>query len=107
MKFAFIAAEKAAFPVRVLCRTLEVSRAGFYAWHTRPPAARTLADQLARNPPIAMRYILEAVNHGLEMPTADGLHLEATLFGLVAASADMREGTRAFLEKRKPEFTGR
>ena len=45
MKFAFIAAEKATFPVRVLCRTLEVSRAGFYAWHTRPPAARTLADQ--------------------------------------------------------------
>jgi putative transposase len=45
VKFAFIAAEKATFPVRVLCRTLEVSRAGFYAWHTRPPAARTLADQ--------------------------------------------------------------
>ena len=45
MKFAFIAAEKASFPVRVLCRTLEVSRAGFYAWQTRPPAARTVADQ--------------------------------------------------------------
>ena len=45
MKFAFIAAEKATFPVRVLCRTLEVSRAGFYAWQTRPPAARTVADQ--------------------------------------------------------------
>ena len=45
MKFAFIAAEKAVFPVRVLCRTLEVSRAGFYAWRTRPPAARTQADQ--------------------------------------------------------------
>jgi enoyl-CoA hydratase len=70
-------------------------------------AARTLASELARQAPIAMRYILEAVNHGLEMPTADGLHLEATLFGLVAASDDMREGTRAFLEKRKPEFTGR
>jgi hypothetical protein len=45
VKFAFIAAEKARFPVRVLCRTLKVSRAGFYAWHTRPPAARTQADQ--------------------------------------------------------------
>jgi putative transposase len=45
VRFAFIAAEKATFPVRVLCRTLEVSRAGFYAWHTRPPAARTLADR--------------------------------------------------------------
>ncbi len=41
MKFAFIAAEKARYPVRVLCRTLAVSRAGFYAWHTRPPALRT------------------------------------------------------------------
>ena len=41
MKFAFIVAEKASYPVRVLCRTLEVSRAGFYAWHRRPPAART------------------------------------------------------------------
>jgi putative transposase len=45
VKFAFIAAEKAAFPVRVLCRTLEVSRAGFYAWQTRPPAARAQVDQ--------------------------------------------------------------
>jgi transposase InsO family protein len=45
VKFAFIAAEKARYPVRVLCRVLEVSRAGFYAWHTRPPAARTQQDQ--------------------------------------------------------------
>jgi enoyl-CoA hydratase len=69
-------------------------------------AVRQLASELARQAPVAMRYILDAVNHGLEMPTADGLHLEATLFGLVAASDDMREGTRAFLEKRKPEFKG-
>jgi transposase InsO family protein len=45
VKFAFIAAEKATYPVRVLCRTLAVSRAGFYAWHTRPPASRTQQDQ--------------------------------------------------------------
>ena len=45
MKFAFIAAEKAIYPVRVLCRTLAVSRAGFYAWHTRPPAPRAQQDQ--------------------------------------------------------------
>jgi putative transposase len=45
VKFAFIAAEKARYPVRVLCRTLAVSRAGFYAWHTRPPAPRTHQDQ--------------------------------------------------------------
>ncbi len=48
MKFAFIAGEKAAFPVTVLCRTLAVSRAGFYAAQARPPAARARADgQLA------------------------------------------------------------
>lgn len=45
MTFVFIAAEKAPYPVRVLCRTPEVSRAGFYAWHLRPPAARTQQDQ--------------------------------------------------------------
>ena len=63
----------------------------------------------ARGARSALRGLVRLVglHHGLEMPTADGLHLEATLFGLVAASDDMREGTRAFLEKRKPEFTGR
>lgn len=45
MRFAFIVAEKAAYPVRLLCHTLQVSRAGFYAWHTRPPAPRTRADE--------------------------------------------------------------
>ena len=54
-----------------------------------------------------MRYIIDAINHGLEMPFAEGCGYEATLFGLVAATDDMREGTRAFLEKRKPEFKGR
>ena len=44
MRFAFIATEKAAFPVRLLCRTLQVSRAGFYAWQTRPPAQRQQDD---------------------------------------------------------------
>ena len=68
--------------------------------------ARTLADQLARNAPIAMRYILDAVNRGLEMPFAQAAEYEATLFGLVAATDDMREGTRAFLDKRKPDFKG-
>ncbi len=45
MRFAFIATEKAAFPVRLLCRTLQVSRAGFYAWQARPPAPRVQADE--------------------------------------------------------------
>jgi enoyl-CoA hydratase len=69
--------------------------------------ARTLAEQLAGNAPIATRYILDAVNRGLEMPFAEAAAYEATLFGLVAATDDMREGTRAFLEKRKPDFKGR
>jgi len=69
--------------------------------------ARTLADQLAGHAPIAMRYILDAVHRGLEMPFAEAAEYEATLFGLVAATDDMREGTRAFLDKRKPDFKGR
>jgi enoyl-CoA hydratase len=69
--------------------------------------ARTLADQLAANAPLATRYIIDVVNRGLEMPFAEAAEYEATLFGLVSASDDMREGTRAFLEKRKPAFKGR
>jgi enoyl-CoA hydratase/carnithine racemase len=70
-------------------------------------AARALASLLAAKAPIAVRYIIDAVNKGLQMPFADGQIFEATLFGLVAATEDMREGTRAFLEKRKPEFRGK
>ena len=69
--------------------------------------ARSLAADLAQKSPTAMQFVLAAVNEGLEMPFAEGCAYEATLFGLSAATADMREGTRAFLEKRKPEFTGR
>jgi enoyl-CoA hydratase len=68
--------------------------------------ARKLAGRLAANAPIAMRYIMSAINDGLDMPFADACAYEATLFGLVASTEDMREGTRAFLEKRKPEFKG-
>ena len=66
-----------------------------------------LATLLSSKPPIAVRYIIEAVHKGLQMPAAEGLRFEATLFGLVASTEDMREGTRAFLEKRKPAFKGR
>jgi enoyl-CoA hydratase len=69
--------------------------------------AKKLAAALAAKAPIAVRYILEAVHKGLEMPFAQAQIFEATLFGLVASTEDMREGTRAFLEKRKPEFTGK
>ena len=69
--------------------------------------ARKLASQLATSAPVAVRYIIDAVNNGLEMPFAEACRYEATLFGLVASTDDMREGTRAFLEKRKPAFTGK
>jgi enoyl-CoA hydratase len=68
---------------------------------------RALAADLASKPAIALRYAIEAVNQGLEMPFAEGCRLEAALFGMLTATEDMREGTRAFLEKRKPEFKGR
>jgi enoyl-CoA hydratase/carnithine racemase len=68
--------------------------------------ARALAQALAAKPPIAVRYIIEAVNRGLQMPFSDAQAFEATLFGLVSGTADMREGTRAFLDKRKAVFEG-
>jgi enoyl-CoA hydratase len=68
--------------------------------------ARKLAGELASKAPIAMQYIIEAVNRGLEISFDKGAFLEATLFGLVASTEDMREGTKAFLEKRKPQFRG-
>jgi enoyl-CoA hydratase len=69
--------------------------------------ARTLARTLAAKAPIAMRYILDVVASGADMAAADAERYEATLFGLVSTTDDMREGTRAFLDKRKPTFTGR
>jgi enoyl-CoA hydratase len=69
--------------------------------------AKKLAATLAAKAPIAVRYILEAVHKGVEMPFAQAQIFEATLFGLVASTEDMREGTKAFLEKRKAEFRGK
>jgi enoyl-CoA hydratase len=68
---------------------------------------RKLAGQLAANAPVAARYIIDAVHRGFEMPFAEACRYEATLFGLVASTGDMREGTAAFLEKRKPQFKGK
>ena len=70
-------------------------------------AALALAMELAAKAPVAARAILEAVHKGLQMPFAEGQAYEATLFGLVATTEDMQEGTRAFLEKRRPAFRGR
>jgi len=69
--------------------------------------AKALAVSLAAKAPVAVRYILEAVAGGLEMKFADAQDYEATLFGLVSTTEDMREGTKAFLEKRKADFKGR
>ena len=69
--------------------------------------ARALAAELAAKPPIALRYAMAAINNGLEMPFAEACQLEASLFGMVTTTEDMKEGTKAFLEKRKPEFRGK
>jgi enoyl-CoA hydratase len=69
--------------------------------------AEAIARKIIANPPVAVKYALEAVERGMEMPQEEGLYLEATLFGLCCATQDMREGTRAFLEKRPPKFEGR
>jgi enoyl-CoA hydratase len=70
-------------------------------------AAKTLAVELAAKPPIALRYAIAAINAGLDMPFAQACQFEASLFGMVTTTDDMREGTAAFLEKRKAEFKGR
>ena len=69
--------------------------------------ALELARRIAANGPVACRYAMEAIGRGLEMPMAEGQLLEATLFGLCAATSDTREGMSAFLEKRPARFTGR
>ena len=61
----------------------------------------------AATAPIAVKLALEAVNKGLEAGQSDGLLLEASYFGLCAATEDKKEGTTAFLEKRAPRFQGR
>lgn len=69
-------------------------------------AAESLAREIASLAPLAIRACLEAVIKGAELPLAEGLALEAKLFAGLFASDDVREGTRAFLEKRSPVFKG-
>jgi enoyl-CoA hydratase/carnithine racemase len=71
------------------------------------PAAETLAKKIIANAPLAVKFTMEAIERGVEMPQEEGQFLEATLFGICAATEDMREGTRAFLEKRSAQFRGK
>ena len=69
--------------------------------------AREVLGQILSKGPLAVQYALEATHRGSDMALDDGLYMEATLFGMACGTEDMKEGTKAFLEKRKPEFRGR
>ena len=69
--------------------------------------ARAIAAKILENGPVAVALCLDAVNRGLEMPLGEALGWEAAQFGLSCATEDIREGTQAFLEKRKARFQGR
>ncbi len=69
--------------------------------------ALKLAEMLAASAPIAMQHILQAIQHGADLPLDAALEMETQLFALCCSTRDMHEGTSAFLEKRAAEFTGR
>jgi enoyl-CoA hydratase/carnithine racemase len=71
------------------------------------PRAEAIAAKIIANAPLAVQYAMEAVNKGMEMTLAEGLYLEATLFGLCCSTEDKKEGTAAFLEKRPAVFRGK
>jgi enoyl-CoA hydratase len=69
-------------------------------------AARAMLGTMLAQGPLALAHCIEAVDRGLDMGLDDAIAMEASHFGLLSATADMAEGTRAFLEKRAPTFTG-
>jgi enoyl-CoA hydratase/carnithine racemase len=69
--------------------------------------AEAILKQISANAPIAVKFSLEAANKGMETSQGEGLALEASYFGICAATEDKKEGTSAFLEKRAPQFHGR
>jgi enoyl-CoA hydratase/carnithine racemase len=71
------------------------------------PRAEAILNKIGSNAPVAVKFALEATNKGLETSQSEGLLLEASYFGLCAATEDKKEGTSAFLEKRAPQFHGR
>jgi enoyl-CoA hydratase len=70
------------------------------------PAVTAMLQTIMSNSPLAVSHCIEAVNSGYDLPLADAMTLEATAFGLLASTQDKQEGTRAFLEKRAPKFSG-
>ncbi len=71
------------------------------------PEAEALLRKMLASAPVSLRFTIEAVNAGLEMPMDEALLLETTLFGLLCTTEDMKEGTKAFLEKRAAKFQGK
>jgi enoyl-CoA hydratase len=69
--------------------------------------SEALLRKMLANAPLSLRFTLEAVNNGLEMPMDEAQFLEATLFALLSTTEDKKEGTTAFLEKRPPKFQGK
>jgi len=69
--------------------------------------AEAIAEKIVANAPISVQYTMEAVHRGLEMSLKEGTYLEASLFGLCCSTEDKAEGTKAFLEKRPPQFKGK
>ena len=71
------------------------------------PRAEAIAQKIIANGPLAVQYTMEAVNKGMETALAEGLYMEAVLFGMASSTEDKKEGTTAFLEKRAPQFKGK
>jgi len=71
------------------------------------PRSEAILKEIFANAPLAVKFSLQAVNDGMETTLAEGQSLEASFFGLCAGTEDKKEGTTAFLEKRKPQFQGR
>jgi enoyl-CoA hydratase len=69
--------------------------------------SEALLRKMLANGPVSLRFTLAAVNDGLEMPLDEAQRAEATLFGLICSTGDMKEGTKAFLEKRPAKFQGK
>jgi enoyl-CoA hydratase len=89
----------------------EAHRAGFVNRVVEQPKlveeATAFAQKLATRGPVAQRLAIRAIVDGCATPLQEGLSMEASLFGLAFSTEDMKEGTKAFLEKRKPAYRGR